>query len=160
MLIFYNCIIHIGYETVIGINGIKTSPVYFYVQRTAGQSANGVIPFQQSRLNIGGAMNLATGVFTAPRRGTYFFTFTALHNDDSKASKVFAVYLQLNGANIGVARNYIEPGSLEDIPASLQATLQLNVNDRITLYKSSGYLDESGQTTHFTGMLLDEELSL
>ncbi len=103
-------------------------------------------------------MNLATGVFTAPRRGTYFFTFTGLQNDDSKTGKVFSVYLQLNGVSIGQARNYVN--SLEDIPGSLQATLQLNANDQITLYKSSGILDEAGQTTHFTGMLLDEELSL
>jgi len=132
------------------------------VQRTNTLFANGVIPFQQSQLNIGGAMNLATGVFTAPRRGTYFFSFTGLHYaDDSKTHKILNVDLQLNGVRVGGARSYVSPGSTDDIQASLQATLQLNVNDNITLYKSSGVMDESFKTTHFTGMmLLDEELPL
>jgi len=127
------------------------------VQRTTSLSPNAVVTFNVARLNIGGAMNLGTGVFTAPRRGTYFFTFTALHADDRKQSKGFAVCLQLNGVNVGIATNFIQSGSNDDIPASLQATLQLNVNDRITLYKSSGILLMADT---FTGMLLDEELSL
>lgn len=35
------------------------------------------IPFEEEVLNIGNAMNINTGKFTAPRDGIYFLTFTA-----------------------------------------------------------------------------------
>ena len=37
-----------------------------------------IIPFDSAQVNEGNyAMNLASGIFTAPRTGTYYFAFTA-----------------------------------------------------------------------------------
>jgi len=107
-------------------------------------------------------MNLATGVFTAPRPGTYFFTFTALHADDRDFLKTFVIEIQLNGVAMGTARNYISGSSSDDIPATLHSTLKLQANDQIRLYLRDGVLTEynGNHDTHFTGMLLEEELSL
>lgn len=132
------------------------------MQRNTALSTIGVVTFDLSRLNTGGAMDLATGVFTAPRSGTYFFTFTAVHADDRNTGKPLDIEIQLNGVVVGTARNYLEGSSKDDIPATLQSTLQLQANDQIRLYMRDGVLDEynGGHDTHFTGMLLEEELSL
>jgi C1q-related factor len=54
-------------ETAIGVVDVKSSPVYFYVQRNASYSLNGTtIPFNIERLNVGGGMNITSGIFTAP----------------------------------------------------------------------------------------------
>ena len=120
-----------------------------------------MVTFELSRLNIGEAMDLTTGVFTAPRPGTYFFTFTAMHADDGNYAKYFNVQIQLNGVAVGTAYNFLNSDTRDDIPVTLQATLQLQTNDKITLYKNSGFMaDGDTHLTHFTGMLLEEELSL
>jgi hypothetical protein len=36
------------------------------------------VPFQVEVVNEGNAMNLTSGIFTAPRLGIYFFSFTGL----------------------------------------------------------------------------------
>ena len=107
-------------------------------------------------------MDLATGVFTAPRPGTYFFTFTAVHADDGNYNKPIDVEMQLNGVVVGTARNWLEPSSKDDIPATVHSTLKLETNDKIRLYLRDGVLVEysGGHDTHFTGMLLEEELPL
>ncbi len=60
-----------------GFVDVKSSPVHFYVQRRSQFAASNNyfqnIPFQVERLNIGGAMDLTSGVFTAPKAGIYEF---------------------------------------------------------------------------------------
>ena len=54
-----------GFETIIGYNDIKSSAIYFYVQKNRIYTVGNVsIPFDIQQLNIGNAMNLNTGVFT------------------------------------------------------------------------------------------------
>ena len=66
-------------EKWIGHADIKSEPVYFYVQRNGPFSATNVaIPFDVERVNIGNVMELTSGIFTAPRTGTYFFSFSGM----------------------------------------------------------------------------------
>ena len=73
----------LGYETLIGYNDVKTSAgVYFSVKRkTTYIIKNTVLPYDDADVNVGGAMNIATGVFTAPTSGRYHFSFHGLNCD-------------------------------------------------------------------------------
>jgi hypothetical protein len=60
-------------------NKIATAGAYFYVQRETSYTTNmTTIPYEVDRLNIGGALDLATGVFTVPTNGVDFFIFNAV----------------------------------------------------------------------------------
>ncbi len=123
-------------------------------------SGTGVrVDFQVERLNEGGAMDLTTGVFTAPISGIYSFSFSANKGKDRYAGA--EVHLYHNGQLIGTA--YGAPGDRQAL--TMQSILELKSGDRIYLVKGSG--DEiyastavinTKLTTHFTGWLMDSGL--
>ena len=145
-------------ETFYGSVDVKSKSVHFTVQRTISNFAlvNAVIPFDVERLNVGGAMNLATGVFIAPVDGIYHFEFTGVKYADSSA--IF-IYLQVNGVNIGSAY------ATEMLPdflglSGISASLKLKNGDQVRLFKTTGTLHEFQQYTFFTGWLVEEDLVL
>ena len=136
---------------MVGYNDIKASPgVYFHVGRTGTYATTGtVIPWQIERLNVGGGMNIATGVFTAPKAGRYFFGFSS----HAQVANTIA-RMQLNG-------NIILSGFATGIGdnAPMQATLNLAKGDQISvlLERGSFYEDNKGESL-FTGYMLEEDL--
>ncbi len=132
------------------------SGVYFYVQ-SAGKSSNverGIIRFNEERLNIGGAMNLTSGVFKAPKAGIYYFSFSIGRHGYN--FDLLTVNLRLNGYKIGMS---VVGKGLFAAPTTFQSTLKLKKGDRVDLWKSTGgaldtFTDESCH--HFTGWMLEE----
>ena len=145
-------IFFIGYETAIGYNDVKTNTgVYFYVKRNSFYSATRmVIAYQVEDLNIGGAMHLAGGVFTAPVKGRYHFSFSGhAHNGDTW------VGLRLNSAFTAISATP-KHGAL-----SITATLNLNQGDRVDTYLDAGSIDsDNNHYTVFSGVLLEQDLTL
>jgi hypothetical protein len=114
-----------GFQTFIGYADVKSTPVYFYVQTNVHHSTvNTAIPFEVTRINVGNAMKPSTGVFTAPRPGKYFFTFSGIAN---LADSYFE--LHLNGVLLGTAHS----AENHDV-FSHHATLQLSQGDQIRLF--------------------------
>ena len=130
---------------------VKTLPVQFYVQRSSNYSTAGLtIPWEVARLNTGNALNLETGVFTAPRNGIYHFAFSGY----GSLSSSFGIYLRLNKANVAYAFASASYGQ-----ASLQSTLELKKGDQIDLFLYGGILyDDINHYSSFSGWLDEESI--
>ncbi|XP_046458980.1 uncharacterized protein LOC124205578 [Daphnia pulex] len=151
----------------IGYADVKSAPVHFYVQRNSSFSTRETpIPFDLSRVNEGNAMNLTSGIFTAPRPGIYFFSFAAVARLKDSSDADFFPSLYLNGNSIGDSKVYEGNGPVYQLsPLTLQSTLNLKKGDRVwvKIYYPSGELNSlhdssNGHYTHFTGFMLEEEI--
>ena len=102
-------------------------------------------------------MNAVSGIFTAPKPGTYFFSFSGIGSGNS----FIRPQLFLNDNCIGTGDAAAGENDLSTF--TLQSTLQLNAGDQVSLKLRSdgtGYLSDTGSHyTHFTGWLLQEDLS-
>ena len=141
-----------GYETIIGYNDIKTSPVFFLVtRRWEYAETSTTIPFDAELFNFGNAMNRQSGVFIAPKKGLYAFTFKTRNNYNSNAQ----LNLRVNQRDVLYVEGYT---NFENMPIS--TVLDLNVNDNVDCYLSRGSIYSNPGGTFFSGILLEEYLVL
>jgi hypothetical protein len=152
-------------EMSIGYVDVKTEPIAFYAQSTkilTAATADTSIGYDVMQLNDGIAMDVTTGLFTAPRPGTYVFGFSGVDlaggvdmviniykNDKLKLTKE----LIGSGGPVGPANH----GT-----AAIPFVLHLEAGDTIRVFIAdvSGtlYSDPSRPMTHFTGFLLEEDI--
>lgn len=148
----------------IGEVGVKTRSVHFFVQRkTFFYGQNVTIPFEIERLNVGGALSLTTGIFTAPVPGIYHFEFSGSKDFGAGYLEVF---IQVNGIDM----SYTSVGKWGSSTSSdftalsgIHVSLQLKIGDRVNLLKrgNAPLADvDLYRSTYFTGSLLEEHLEL
>lgn len=150
---------------------MKSVSTYFYVQRNASfNTKNTPMPFDMEMTNIGEAMNITSGKFTAPRTGTYYFSFTGLAQFpiSSTVFNFLQVQMLLNGNLIGTGQNNeANLVKFEKVlsPITLQSTLHLQKGDQLWLQIGDGstdamVFDGGNHSTHLTGFLIEEEIDL
>jgi len=147
-------------DDLIGHADVKTSSVHFYAQKNSPYSTSlSTIPYQIEKLNVGKAMDILTGVFTAPVSGTYHFEF---HGVKEISPDPLEIFLQVDGSSVGAAVSTNEANFDNLFTLSLSASLQLTAGQRVNMYKGrDGVLkDDDRHSTHFTGFLVEEDLTI
>ena len=100
---------------------------------------------------MGGAMNPRTGVFTAPKNGRYSFSFKtrSYYNTDAQ------LYFRVNENKLLYVEGF---SNYENMPIS--TVLDLKTHDRVDCYLSRGSIDHNIGGTFFSGILLEEDLTI
>ena len=154
----------IGFQTWVGYSDVKSSLVYFYAQKDKKHNETGRIPFEFTRLNIGGAMNISSGIFTVPRNGIYSFDFSGVARYPTSPNRTyFAFSLTLNGNEIG--RTDVDTNDDNSLYThSLHSTLELKTGDEVWISihftaPNTCLYDDWLHYTHFSGHLVQEKVA-
>lgn len=117
------------------------------MQRNSSYNAfNTVLPYDVEILNVGNGLNTSSGIFTAPRAGTYYFTFSSF-NDGSSNYLWFS--LQLNDVQVATCSPMFHVYS-----CNFPYTVELEFEDRVQVF----LLEGSTNIATFTGWLIAENV--
>ena len=133
---------------------MKTSPVYFHVQRsTVCSTPNSTLPFEILRLNLGGGMS-TSGIFVAPKSAKYFFTCSGMSDVNSSVR----VEMQVKTDTVDWTRITQGNGVGNYQGYSIQATMELAKGNQIRILLFDGIAHDTFRYTNFVGQLIEEEI--
>ena len=152
---------------------MKSLPVHFYAQKNnlSSTKTTGRVPFESITLNIGGAMDASSGIFTTPRNGIYSFHFTGVVYYPWTVKRLdISLCLLLNDKEIGCSNTDLGPRSYGSYHThSLHSTLDLKSGDKVwistperyadVLYTGAHLYENNHHYTHFTGHLVRENVA-
>lgn len=147
-----------GDKPVIAFDAFRNQPFY---------KAQSYLTFNGTTVNVGGAFDPSTGLFTAPVEGVYSFSFHGLTYDGTATH----IKIMKNGENVGGAYRRHEGEGDEEHPSLVNPDkaglkkaegmlaqsllLELESGDEVAVYAYHGNLrDGAWHYTHFTGHLL------
>ncbi len=163
----------IGFEKVIGRENVQSSSVYFNAQKSTGVPCGTMnsggevkIVYDIIPMNVGGALSRATGEFTAPKDGKYFFSVSGVAimvaaNGEFWAGIKKKLASSTNTEHV-VSAYCDEPVSGKFCTFTTQAMQNLKAGDRIWVEiwgRSSSQHDDSSHYNNFIGWLIEEDLT-
>ena len=126
----------------------------FHATTTTSNTTGTDITYTTTVFDIGSNLNLATGRFTAPVAGTYFFRYHQLANNAAAGEYRTAIYV--NGAGYGGLRFITQKAAGVWWTLIAEGHVKLAANDYVTIRFESGpgamYTD--GNYSSFTGHLI------
>ncbi|EFX82173.1 hypothetical protein DAPPUDRAFT_101617 [Daphnia pulex] len=143
-------------QKMIGTVDVKSTAVYFFAQMTRIYStALTTISFDSIKLNVGTALNTATGIFVAPTTGKYYFAFSGISDSGVKARVLMQTAKTGTTDWILVGEGY---GDTTFKTFSIHATLELVKGDQVRLYLLEGRIHEAVSHNYFNyvGWLVEE----
>merc|ERR1711872_353740 len=146
------------------LNG-KTLGVYFNAYRTKAYDGGGEenLTFQGTYCNVGGGLDIDTGIFTCPCGGTYMFQFHIATHDNKKA----LLSIRKNGEEIASIFDQNHKDNHKNSMAGQNIIVDVKRGDEIVVYAYTGtWLADfpMNHYTHWVGLLLkpsqEEEISM
>jgi hypothetical protein len=123
----------------------------FNAGRTAGHVSNAVVLWDSIGTNVGSHYSAATGRFTAPVAGNYFFIANAICGSSGYAPASGSLQLRVNGSSIKDSHwNMSDPW--ENL--STLAVVTLNTNDYVDVYVSGNFMVGTGIFSQFNGYII------
>jgi hypothetical protein len=113
------------------------------------------VQFDSIKLNVGTALNPATGIFVAPTPGKYYFGISGLSDRDVTARVVLQMMKTGTTDWTLVGEGY---GDTTFKTFTIHATLELVKDDQVRLYLSEGRIHEANLRYYlnYVGWLLEE----
>merc|ERR1712106_1120791 len=133
----------------------KTLGVAFNAYRTKAYDGGGEenLTFQGAYTNIGGGLDIDTGIFTCPIGGTYIFQFHIATHDNKKA----LLSIRKNGEEIASIFDQNHKDNHKNSMAGQSIILDVKKGDEIAVYAYTGtWLADfpMNHYTHWVGLLL------
>ena len=135
---------------------LPTTPMFDAGRNAGYQTDDAYFVQDYARVNVGSHFDTSTGKFTAPRAGTYFFTFSIMTHDSGSVVQA-VVQLRKNGS---AAMNFLQHKTgAYHTRVNGSMVLTLAANDYIQTYvgdsgTSSGWQGSAHEYNVFSGFLI------
>ncbi len=152
----------------------KGNPAFHGIRVRPYGTANTFVKYDEALLNVGNGLNITTGLFTAPFRGIYFFSFSATKQWGQENMSVVLKHNNMTISTRTISTGKETAGNMEWLSVNLQATLRMEAGDIVGIYTTLGLLydihpllgpfndignitkETAGRYTVFTGFTLQK----
>merc|ERR1712004_648112 len=117
----------------------KQHQIYFSAYNNQGGDVTGHLKFPTIVTNLGGAFDGSSGVFTAPVKGVYTFSFSGQQSSYARSGGAIDLAVRKNGAGVFLIYDDKNSSGESQMYQNINSifSLELNQNDKVNLYLDS-----------------------